>query len=181
MSFKWSGIVNTLQHAVAFVKKEGELVLDFCVKVEPFAASALKLAGQPEAAAILSTVYNIVENTETSLANQPGITKLAVAQTAISSAAIPLLSLGLAQSGRKLDVDAANAAATDAINAVVAENNAQAALQKLLADSTASGKVPDAAELVAATDAVSLATSNVLKAGTEIQAAIKSVIPSPSK
>lgn len=164
----WDKIVNTAKKIFQVSEKT------FMV-VEPYAVTALALSGHPEASAVVGTVYGVVQNTEINLANQPGATKFQAAQSAIQTAGLPLLTLALNTAGKTMDVGSVDKAIADTINAVVAENNAQSALQTVLSTASASGKPIDPTVLANAQANVSKASALVMQAGTEITAAIKTV------
>lgn len=170
----WGKIVSSVKNAASVAGNVLHIGEHVFMEVEPFAATTFKLCGLPEVAGILNSVYKVVQETEANLASHPGATKLAVAQTAMS-AAIPLLNIGLGAVGKTIDADAVASATTDAINAVVAENNAQMLLEGMIKEFSASGKVPDLSAIARASLAVSNAKSEVFKAGATIQAAIKSI------
>jgi hypothetical protein len=139
------------------------------------AVTALNLAGQPIAATILGSTYSIVNNVEDVMAESPGQTKLQMAQNAISGSALPALKIGLLASGKHFDEEKMSPVVTRCINAAVAENNAQAALNKLLSDATASGTPVDLEKLKSAQHAISEATALVIQSGTEISALIQDI------
>lgn len=176
----WAGIANyarrleqTVGNELGILGGNANTVIKWFDGVEPY-ASAVVAPFCPEAAVILAAVYRVTSALEIGL-NVPGATKFQQAQSAIVSGVIPTLQYGLGLAGKTIDATAASVASGDLINAVVAENNAQDAVSRLISAAQSSGALPNAAELATAQGAVSKATSAVISASTAIQAAVKSV------
>lgn len=178
----WASIANYAKKVEQVVGKVASVVgkdvntaIQWFDGVEPY-ASATIAPFFPEAAVVLAAVYKVTSAVESGLA-VPGATKLQQVQSTVVNGVIPALQYGLGLAGKTMDAGAAATASTDLINAVVAENNAQAVVSELIGAALASGKLPDTTALATAQAAVSKATTAVIAASTAIQATVKSVVP----
>ena len=184
MGLNWNGIVNNVEHAITITEQDiskavgvvGKTLnagIKFFIKVEPTAVSLIS-PFFPEAGVILGIAYKYANQVQMDV-NATGADKLAKVQNVIMDAALPALAQGLQAAGKTFNYAEAGATVTAIINAVVAENNAQAKLTALIGTAASTGTFPDPAAIQAAYAEVSAATAAVTHAASMFQATIATV------
>ena len=189
MGLSWTSIVNTahrvitvasseISKVVGVAGKDTNAAIKLFIKCEPVAVTVLT-PFFPEAAIIVGGAYTIAEKIETDLA-APGATKLQMATGIMTDAVIPAMESGLSLAGKTIDQTKVAAVMPDLFNAIVAENNAQAAVATLLSAAAASKTLPNATALATAEQAVATAVAQVKVLGAAIQAAVTSISQAPA-
>ncbi len=166
MSFSWSGIVNN-------AKRDIGIGLKVFVAVEPIAVTYVA-PFCPEAALIMGVAYKVAQIVEVGMSATPGNgpAKLTAATSVMNDGVLAVLQSSLVTSGKTLDATASVSAITAMLNAIVAENNAQAEVVALLQAAAAHNGTPDAGALTNTNMAVAAAVAEVQAAGIAFQNAI---------
>lgn len=167
MHLSWTNIVNT-------VKKDIQVGEKIFIRVEPFAVTALNIAGLPAISGVLASIYNSINRTEVTLQGASGQDKFQTVESEINDIVLPILHAAL---GAKVSGGFESTVST-IINSIVTENNAQAELSQLLTAAANAGQPADKDKVASVQKEIAEASARVLQAGTILNSLFKKpVVP----